>query len=260
MFGWGSNDDLFFGDGSNLLRMSADGNNKATLLSDPAGQVIAPRGCPHGPIVFLWANHANNRKINIWRVDLDGSNPKQLTYGTTDVGQVCSRDGKWVYYESLDSLQIFRAPINGGISELVPGTVMSGRLSVAPGLGLSPDGKLLAFFAPSNDPKVPDGKLVLVPLDAGPNPQVQFLDPDSRIQRHPEFTPDGKALVYIIREKGTDNLWLQPLDGSPGRRITNFQADNTQMYDFSPDGKTLGVLRTHLESDIVLLHDTESSR
>lgn len=34
MFGWASNGDIYFGDGGNLLRMSADGSNKATLLSD----------------------------------------------------------------------------------------------------------------------------------------------------------------------------------------------------------------------------------
>jgi eukaryotic-like serine/threonine-protein kinase len=260
MFGWAGNGDLYFGDASNLLRMSVDGSNKATLLSDPAAQVIFPKGCPDGrSIVFVWANHAANKKVNIWRVDTDGSNPKQLTYGATDVGPACSRDGKWVYYENLDTLQIFRVPIDGGTSEVVPGTTMSGRLSAQPGLGLSPDGKLLVFFATNNDPKLPVGKLVLVPLDAGPKPQVQFLDPDPRIERHPQFTPDGKALVYLVREKGTDNLWLHPLDGSPGRRITNFPSDAIQIFQFSLDSKTLGVMRTHIESDVVLLHETGSS-
>jgi Tol biopolymer transport system component len=98
----------------------------------------------------------------------------------------------------------------------------------------------------------------LIALDAGPKPQVKFLDPDPRYANYPHFTPDGNALVYIIHEKGTDNLWLQPLDGSPGRQITNFQGDVIQYYSFSLDGKTLGVVRTHIESDVVLLHDTGS--
>jgi Tol biopolymer transport system component len=209
--------------------------------------------------VFVWANHAANKKVNIWRVDTDGANPKQLTNGATDVGPVCSPDGIWVYYENLDTLQLFRVSIDGGSPELVPGTALSGRLSASPGLGPSPDGKLLVFFAASNDPKMPVGKLVLVPINAGPNPKVQFLDPDPRIQRDPKFTPDGKAVVYVVREKGTDNLWRHPLDGSPGRQLTNFRADWTQAYQFSPDGRTLGVMRTHAESDIVLLRDAGSS-
>ena len=72
-------------------------------------------------------------------------------------------------------------------------------------------------------------------------------------------TPDGKALVYIVREGGKNNLWLQPLDGRPGKQITNFSADfveGTNRFAFSPDGKSLGVLRTRVESDAVILRDT----
>ena len=99
-----------------------------------------------------------------------------------------------------------------------------------------------------------------MPLDAGPKPRVKFLDPDPRAAAHrPLFTPDGKALVYVVREKGTDNLWLHPLDGSRGRQITNFKADAIQTFQFSLDGKTLGVMRTHIDCEVVLPHDTGSS-
>jgi eukaryotic-like serine/threonine-protein kinase len=257
MFGWASNGKLYFGDGGNLLRMSVDGTNKTTLLSDPASQVIHPDGCADGRyIVITWSNHNANKKTNIWRVDADGSNPKRLTSGVTDVGGICSADGEWVYYYNLDSFQTLRVPIDGGNPEEVPGT---GGLFGSTGLGLSSDGKLLAFFMPSKHPKATIGKIVLVPLDAGPKPQVKFLDPDPRFARSSKFTPDGKSIVYIIHEKGTDNLWLQPLDGSPGRQVTNFQGDAIQYYLFSPDRRTLGVMRTHIESDVVLLHDTGSS-
>lgn len=66
MFGWATNGDLYFGDGANLLRMSVDGSNRATLISDPPAQVIFPKGCPDGRfIVFVWANHAANKKVEI---------------------------------------------------------------------------------------------------------------------------------------------------------------------------------------------------
>jgi serine/threonine protein kinase len=261
MFGWASNGDIYFGDDSNLLRMSADGINKATLLSEPSAQIIRPTGCPGGRyIVFAWANHAASKKVNIWRVNTDGSDPKQLTEGTTDVGASCSLDGQWVYYESLDTFQVLQVAIDGGTPAVVPGSALSGGLVATPGFGVSPDSKLLGFRARSNDPKTPVGKIVLVPLHAGPKVQVQFLDPDPRISQSIarvdiKFTPDGKAVVYPIGENGTDNLWLQPLDGSPGRQITNFPEDMIQTFQFSLDGKTLGVMRTHIESDIVLLHD-----
>jgi len=257
MFGWATDGDLYFGDGGNLLRMSVDGSNKTALLSDPASNLIRPMGCPGGRfIVFVWSNHNASKKTNIWRVDTDGSNPKQLSSGGTDVAGICSPDGEWVYYNSIDTFQVFRVRVAGGAPEEVPGTH---ALMNLPGLGLSPDGKFLVFFRSGKDPGTNEGKIVLVPLDAGPKPQVKFLDPDPRCAGHVIFTPDQQALIYLISQNGTDNLWRQPLDGSQGRQITNFQGDTIQFFVFSPDGKTLGIMRTHNESDVVLLHDTGSS-
>jgi Tol biopolymer transport system component len=69
------------------------------------------------------------------------------------------------------------------------------------------------------------------------------------------FTPDGKSVAYIVRDKGVDNIWTQPLDGSPGRQITNFTSENIEQFRWSPDGKTLAVARTHKISDVVLLQE-----
>jgi serine/threonine protein kinase len=257
MFGWASSGDLYFGDGGSLLRMSVDGSNKTTLLSDPVSQVIHPRSCPGGRYILLvWSNHSGNNKTNVWRVDEDGSNPKQLTFGATDVAETCSPDGQWAYYASLDTLQMLRVRIDGGTPEKVPGS--SGLVNL-PALGLSPDGKFLVFFQARKDSTTTPGRLVLVPLDAGPKPQVRFLVPDPRYAGSSQFMPDGKALLYVIHDKGTDNLWLQPLDGSHGRQLTNFNGDEIQNFLHSPDGKSLGVMRTHTESDIVLLRDTGST-
>ena len=123
---------------------------------------------------------------------------------------------------------------------------------------VSPDGKLLAFLVAKLEPTGPT-RIALVNLDAGPEPPSRMLDPNPRISGWVGFTPDGKSLLYPISENGVENLWRQPLDGSSGRQITHFQSDGIVMFEFSPDGKILGVLRSHAESDVVLLHDTGSS-
>ncbi len=128
-------------------------------------------------------------------------------------------------------------------------------------LGISPDGKTLAFLSTVELPGANltnVQKVVLVPLNAGPNPQVRMLEPHPHTANGPRFSPDGKAVVYAIRENGVDNLWLQPLDGSPGRKITNFSKELIQTWSFSPDGKSVAMIRAHVESDAVLLHDNAS--
>jgi Tol biopolymer transport system component len=126
--------------------------------------------------------------------------------------------------------------------------------------GVSPDGKTLAFLSTVELPGANltnEQKIVLVPLDAGPNPQVRKLDPNEHVAAGPRFTPDGKSVVYDIRVNGVDNLWQQPIDGSgPGHQLTNFTKEEfIQSWSFSPDGKSLGMVRSHAESDAVLLRE-----
>ena len=75
----------------------------------------------------------------------------------------------------------------------------------------------------------------------------------------PRFTRDGKAMVYPIRENGVDNLWLQPLDGSPGKQITSFNAERIGDFHWSFDGKRLAIVRGHTDSDVVLIRDSKNS-
>ena len=167
---------------------------------------------------------------------------------------MCSPDGKWVYYMDTDAQQIKRVPIEGGTPETVPGTIIP-NVVVEPAT-ISPDGKLLAFFYVKVGTVLPDRKIALVSLDAGSKPQMRVLNPDPRAVGMPEFTRDGTGVVYIIRENGTDNLWLQPLDGALGRQITNFLTDSIGQFQFSPDGKKLGMVRWHNDSDVVLFRDS----
>jgi serine/threonine protein kinase len=253
-FDWAGNGTLYFDDVDSLVRMSADSGDKTNLLNDSAAQIIQPTSYQGGRyIVFVWAGRSAGNKANIWRLNVDGSNPKQLTDGMQDIEPECSPDGRWVLYDDVQDLQIKRVSIDGGTPEIVPGTVLPAGYFYY-GLTIARDGKLLAFL--TVDTKAAGRhQIALVPLDAGPTPSRRMLDPDPRVADAPQFTPDGNALVYPIRENGTGNLWLQPLDGSRGRQITNFESDAISSFRFSPDGKTIGVLRSHTESDVVLLRD-----
>ena len=257
-FDWAGNGILYFDDVDSLVRISADGADKAVLVSDSGAQIIQPTSCQDGRyIVFTWAGHSAKNKTGLWRVNADGSNPKQLTDGTQDILAKCSPDGRWVLYQDLQNFQINRVSIDGGAAGVVPGTAIPGAYFDY-GLDIAPDGKLLAFVTTGGTNEIVH-QLAVVPLDAGPEPKRRMLDPDPRVSGGPQFTPDGRALVYPIHESGTDNLWLQPLDGSHGRQITQFKSDGISSFRFSPDGKTIGVLRSHVESDVVLLRDEASA-
>jgi Tol biopolymer transport system component len=257
-FDWAGKGTLYFDDVDSLVRISGNGVDKAMLVSDSAAQIIQPTNCQDGRyVVFTWAGHSGSNKAGIWRVNADGSNPKQLTDGIQDIGSKCSPDGRWVLYQESQNVHLNRVNIDDGRSEIVPGTTIPGTF-LDYGFDIAPNGKLLAFVTTGGTTEFVH-QLAVVPLDAGPQPQRRMLDPDPRVSGGPRFTPDGRALVYPIHESGTDNLWFQSLDGSRGHQITNFKSDTISAFRFSPDGKTIGVLRSHVESDVVLLRDEAST-
>ncbi len=44
---------------------------------------------------------------------------------------------------------------------------------------------------------------------------------------------------------------------SPGRKITNFKSEQIRQFDWSPDGKILGVIQHHNDSDVVLIREKD---
>ena len=157
-----------------------------------------------------------------------------------------------MYYQDPTADRILRVSIEGGKSEIVPGTVVFDAGIAAPLGGLSPDGKKMAFFSQSDFARK---ELQIVNLDEGPNPARYTLTPDSRVAGSVVFTPDGKSVAYPILESGVSNIWVHPLDGSSGRQITNFKSGTFRSFSWSPDGKSLAVIRDVSQSDVVLLRE-----
>ena len=157
-----------------------------------------------------------------------------------------------------------RVALAGGDPQAVPGTAIPHGIVGSDVLGVSPDGKTLAFLSTVELPGAGltnVQKIMLVALDAGPSPEIRQLEVNPHIAAGPRFTPDAKSVVYAIRENGVSNLWQQPIDGGPGRQITNFtKQEFINWWRFSPDGKSLGMVRAHVESDAVLLHDNAPAK
>jgi serine/threonine protein kinase/Tol biopolymer transport system component len=271
-FGWSARGELYLAEPGKLVRISPDGNNRVVVLNQ---SVTEPVGCggdgsgapkPH-PIVFVASHHSPSGidGRSVWRMDADGTNAKEISDTKSDFSPTCSPDGKWVYYYIAGTNRINRVSIDGGKPEAVPGVDVPGGIVGSPYFDISPDGRTLAFLATISPRPGAETqqKIVLLALDAGPQPSRRILDPNPLISKPPSFSPDGKSVLYGIRENGIENLWLQPINGAGpdggGRRLTNFSADEFRWYNYSPDGKTLAVLRNHSESDVVLLRESSTA-
>jgi eukaryotic-like serine/threonine-protein kinase len=163
---------------------------------------------------------------------------------------VCSPDGKSVYYSDVaDGAKLTRVPLDGG---------KPGRISDLPAyrFDISPDGKLAAFatFATAS---VAKKQLALVPVESPQDAKLLELQHTVTSVGAVRFTHDGKAVVYPFLDQDAENLWLQPLDGSPGKQITNFKSQHILDFGWSFDGSKLGMVRGHTDSDVVLLEESK---
>jgi eukaryotic-like serine/threonine-protein kinase len=257
-FNWASNNEFVVGQNGKLVRVSLDGKNPRTLVSDPDSVIGVPILCGGGrSIVFPWSNHAGDKGTHLWRFDIEGS-AQQLTSGSGEDFASCAREGEWVYFWDSGAQRIERVPLRGGQSEPIPATVIPDTIR-APRLAVSPDGKLLVFGVDSLDVNTRKYRpeVFALNLDSGPNAAPRKISFDPSAAGFGSFTPDAKAIYFYKQED--PNLWLQPIDGSKSRPITDLDAgENAGWYGpvWSPDGKQLALIIRKWPSDAVILHDT----
>jgi serine/threonine protein kinase len=255
-FNWTGDGGLLTADGTRLVQRDANGKNPSQLLSDPAADILSVSRCAQY-VVFPWAFHGGTNSIGIWRVNADGSDPSKLADGQFEETLVCSPHQNWVYYGPHEK-QIWRAPLDGsGKVEPIPGSAVPHAILIGRGLGISPDGKTLAYLVEVLTSERQSGTEKLALLDLATLNSPHLVDVNPRISSAAQFTSDGKAVAYCVRENGVDNIWIQPLGGSLGHQITKFDSEQILSFHWSPDGKRLGILRGHTDSDVVLLQESK---
>ncbi len=261
-FGAGSLNDMvsWTRDGKLLVSAAAGGLTSTNLESASqtpfASQVVGPnfaRACADGHVVFSGLN-SQRTGLGVFFADAEGTNAKQLTAGKLDSFPACTPDGKTVLYADADNF-LEKVSSDGGPSQKAFDLPVFSRISI------SPDGKSAAFV--TQKPHEPKETLALLSLDSSqPARFVEFERPRvefgfSYSTGPVAFSADGKGIAYPIRNGEVDNLWLQPLDGSPGKQLTNFTSERIRDFDFSSDGKQLAIIRAHREADVVLIRDSE---
>jgi eukaryotic-like serine/threonine-protein kinase len=242
---WAPDGRLVFPQGGDIRILDKNGN-ESVVLSDRKYLIDEVAVCGAGRYI-VYRQFGKNAKTaeNLWRIDINGGNPTQITFGRNESDPECSSDPNWVYYtDDADNLRPKRVSVNGG----APETVFDSDLA---GAALSPDGTMLARF----EARESDHKLFLK-IVSTENKKATDHEVDQRATWPLKFAPDGNAVVYTVREKGVDNLWVQPLDGGLYRQLTHFSSGQFGQFAYSVDGKQIAFERGHLDSDAVLLRDT----
>ena len=242
---------------------------------------------PDGRIVY---SSSASGHPDIWVMDADGKNQKQLTrdLGSNFFGLSVSPDGRYVAFTSLraGNAHIWRVDADGrnpkqltngewdGFPVFLPDgqwlsyrSNVSGKetrlkISVDGGepmqldspyqdiVGISPDGRLTAYIPPRDQS---NRKRIAVARSEGGEPIRVFELPSEAVPRRMQWSPDGTAITYIINRGRAANIWSQPIDGSTPKQLTDFKTSSIHCFAWSHDGKQLALTRVTATNDVVLI-------
>ncbi|MFN7929714.1 MAG: hypothetical protein U0Y68_17580, partial [Blastocatellia bacterium] len=217
-------------DGTGAKQLTADGKEHF----DPA---VAPDGRSH-----IWSSSAAGKR-NVWRMNMDGSNPQQHTHGNNEWHPEYTPDGQWLVYVTTPH-SLAKTPVAGG----QPVQLTNG-LSWRP--TVSPDGKWIAYNR--LDEASGQWQIGIIPIDGGATTKI-FDAPSPNVFRALRWTPDGRGIAYPVTSGKVSNLWSQLLDGSAPHQLTNFKEQLIFDFAWSRDGKQLALSRGVVNSDVVLIN------
>lgn len=219
------------------FQMNPDGSHSVPLTSDPDPHVQLS-ACADGR--HLIYNTFHNGIVELWRSDADGSNPLKLTPRAILGGAICAPDSKSVVY-AADSA-VWRVPIIGG-------TPVKLDLPFSE-TGYSPDGKLLFYTSQKVEGSNFRANLIVTPAEGGA-PLFTLNVPFG--MRSPRFTPDSKAIAFMLVRDRATNIWEQPLTGKDPVPVTRFPGGDMFAFAWSRDGKQLAFLRGQRKTDVVMM-------
>jgi tricorn protease len=230
-------------DDISIWTIEADGENPKQLKDGHYPTISPDRR-------FIVYRERIGSELALLRMDLSDGSEKLLTKGMIHY-PTFSPDGKWLVFTNYnDRISLWKVSVEGGepTQLLVENALCS---------AVSPDGKTIAFvLRRGGDPN----RIALVSFDGGGIIKTF----DARLETYPfsnnqnlQWTRDGRAIYYIALNNGVSNIWRQPIDGSPPVQITKFETGRIFNFAYSPSGKRLALSRGSLNSDVVLIRDSE---
>jgi len=216
-------------------------------LTTNLGQDFQPSFSKDGKRIY----YVSDRKgqVNIWSMDVDGSNQRQLTQHTTDGARIPSyqpRADKLVYEFNSE---IWLLDPKSGKSAPVPVEVTTDDrrnpqveriVTTNPSeFSVSPDGKKIALIV--------RGDLFVVPSSGGP---ARALVTRPSRESHISWLADSRTILFSTDEKGQKDLRSIELTGQNEKTLAASAEDETSAVG-SPDGKLVGYHRG--DSSVVVI-------
>jgi Tol biopolymer transport system component/DNA-binding winged helix-turn-helix (wHTH) protein len=246
---------------TDIYSMNPDGSDRVQLTANAGGDNIHPAVSGDGRHIVFTSDRSGS--MQIWRMDIDGRNQKQLTFGggqkndeQTDSAQypALSPDGREVFFikSGAGPGAIWKVSIEGGTP--VPVSRLTGASAAAAEgfLSISPDGKWLAYrHVSAGRKRGEENTLVIGALlaDGAAEPELFELPARRPIA---QWAADGASFDYAAGIFNSSSLRRQPVGGGEERRLCEFP-DRIFNFAWSRDGKNLAVSRGEQQGDALMI-------
>ena len=231
-------DNLTDGTSSGIFLLSTDGRERRPL-STPAPKEnlydFNPRFSRDGTkLIFIRAY--SNLFREIFLVDLRSGALTQLTYDQRAIiGVAWTPDGQEIFFLSNRAgiYRLWRMPAKGGEAQLVE-KVSTGDIGLmgADSLAISPTDQQIALGSESEDAQIIVRSL---PGTIRERERPCWIQ-SSEWETTPNFSSDGKGLLFISDRSGREELWSASEDCTDASPLTTLEEFGIEHGTWSPDG------------------------
>ncbi len=227
---WSPDGRLLLG-GSEISSVTEDGGHAAVVLKSTPVSNFAVCGAER-----LVYHRADGSAAGLWFSSLLGGGSKLIVPSWQSGRVSCSPDGAWILSSKLWA-PVYQIPAAGGTEQvLIQDRVLFPVISW--------DDQWIAAYRSKTTTWGDPQEIAIYRRAGGPAVKTLAVHSGGFTWTPLRWTRDSKSIGYIERDGGADNVWAQPLDGGPGRRVTDFQGGWVTDFDWSPGGRLALELRT----------------
>ncbi len=258
-----------FGSVSSIWVADSVGGNAKQLTTE--GQETDLNWSPDGTEIAYVSRRTGTG--DIWVLPINGGAPRQLTRDIRDdTGPRWSPDGKWIAFTSQRGRQtdVGLVPAAGGAeTRVTDDAAEEGNLQwigtsarLAYHTGTTGDALWVTTVSAGQERRLTPDSIRVANLDVSPNgAEVVYevlrgggvsdlqvmpvaggaprsLVTGTSINTLPNWSPDGKSIVFLSNRAGNMDLWIVPAAGGPPRQLTDFPTPEANPQ-WSPDASSV---------------------
>ena len=220
---------------SSLFLVERETGEKKKLTSPQAGTRgdFFPAFSPDGKTVAFF-RFISGLVGDLYLVSVAGGEPKRLTFDDAQARSLTwTPDGRDILFlstrDGASTFGLWRIPATGGAPEKVE--AIGRRIG---DIAISPQGNRLAWTEFTNDFNIWQYNLT------GPATQrPQELLASTQFDQSPQYSPDGKRVVFVSDRSGSWEIWVCDSAGKRPLQLTEFKRRYTGSPRWSSDGRQI---------------------